>query len=255
MSRKTKQYNFDSQGLTYSNNFTYINNNNTTPNSYNIDLILPEILHKVKKISLKSIELPVLFPNIRSPHLNYLLLSNNPDLSNSFRVTLSQNNYTNIDTLLNDLNNTADAINHNLTFSLTSDGFVNIATNTDLYVVPTNFSYLLGFRNGLDVYTMGNVTAVYQYQLNVDNYISLYVWNLYSPSNNANQSLCSFKIPMNATQGIVYYNSQFLSYDQSINIDSNSNINKISVVFYDRFGISINSFGADWSCTLEFEFE
>ena len=93
------------------------------------------------------------------------------------------------------------------------------------------------------------------YNLNFDNYLNMTFTNL--PLNTTTNSLiaCSFKIPLNSTQNIVYFNSENSSFTQDINFnDINYIINKLDVVLSDRYGNNIASNGLDYSFSLGIEF-
>ena len=82
----------------------------------------------------------------------------------------------------------------------------------------------------------------------------MYISNLSSQaSHNQNGILCHFKIITNATSGIVYYSSENNSYAQSIEVNSHIPITSLNIVMTDRFGLSLNSSGLDYSFTLAFE--
>jgi len=399
-------YNFDTFNLTYSTNTQYVNNGKTTPNSYNIDLPIPQPLTGITKIKLLSLELPILFPNIRAPYMNQFEV-------NSHIFTIPEMNYTSISGLLSSLNSQGNLVNYsfqyakieitqtysntetqiafnswnfmynNATVSYTNAtatwtdasgnvtnvyvnkqpftpntenfispsnsnpsgsyvinfgylvtanmyNFVSANTTTDsdnggrnpkywsvylsidginytladtetncsiqnstnsvtpnynIYPSLTNYTfttnsnnqviltasnpsfttfniadtilaYMLGFRlNNLDSIVSNTIMSYSQYQLNVDSYLNMYIYNVSTQSNNAEQSLNSFKIPLNGTQGVVYYTSQYLSYDQACIVSPNYTINKLSVIILDRFGVAVNSYGGDWSATFLFSFD
>ena len=66
---------------------------------------------------------------------------------------------------------------------------------------------------------------------------------------------CSFKIPLNSSQNVIYFNSENSSFTQDINFnDVNYIINKLDVIITDRYANSINSNGLDYSFSLGIEF-
>ena len=118
-------------------------------------------------------------------------------------------------------------------------------------------SYFLGFNNDISTKSVNVVTTYFSnvYNLNFDNYLNFTITNL--PLSCTNNSLisCSFKIPLNSTQNIVYFNSENSSFTQDITFnDIHYTIDKIDVVITDRYGNSINSNGLDYSFSLGIEF-
>jgi hypothetical protein len=97
-------------------------------------------------------------------------------------------------------------------------------------------------------------TAISPYQLNIDNYISMYVANVSASSTNANNTLCSFKIPLNSVNGVIYYNSENSSSPQVINVNPSLIISKLTIVILDRFGFTLHSNNIDYSFTLSLEY-
>jgi len=242
-------YNFDTFNQNYSSNTQYINNGGDEPNSYNIDLAIPQPLQNVKKIKLLSLEMPILFPNVRAPHMNFLTINNN-------QYYIPEANYNDITTLINTINTYA---NGDFTVSVASSGYLEITSTSNITLTPTILSYMLGFRgSGYDSLQQSGsnyiLHAIYTYQLNVDSYLNMYIYNISTQSNNANQGFCSFKIPLNSSYSYVLYQSEFLTYEQSINVLSNVTINYLSIIFFDRFGITVKSYGGDWSGSLLFSF-
>lgn len=254
-------YNTSNQNNSYTFNISYAS---LSPNAFNATFQLQNPLHNISKIHLKSIELPIGWNNVRaSSKLNIIGVAASCDLSgnysNVFSISLADKTYTSVSTLIADINSSFLALypTINIIFSLVN-GYISVSSTssiftTKLYVVPTNLAYVLGFRKLLDVQTTGLTTASCVYNLNVDNYINLYISNISSThSNNANGVLCHFKIITNAVNGVVYYASENNSYSQSINVNYWIPINNLCVSITDRFGYSINSCGLDYSFTLGF---
>jgi len=121
------------------------------------------------------------------------------------------------------------------------------------FIVQTNLIYLLGFRPAINVLTTRQTIAGATYQLNIDNFISMYITNVQSATTNANNTLCHFKIPLNATNGVVYYIGDGNTFQQFINLTSTAVIQKIHVCIYDRFGYSLHSGNLDWSFSIGLE--
>ncbi len=150
------------------NTYKFNSGPNTNYNSYNMDFKLPTPLLNVKSVYLNTLELPIAFPNVRAnSNLNTIILSANSNLSNPFTISLVHKNYTDINTLLVDLNNSAVSLypSVNVYFSLSQTGYVKITSTTSstftslIFIKPTNLSYLLGFRPAYDVQTSDIIMA------------------------------------------------------------------------------------------------
>ena len=242
-----------------------ITNPTSCPNAFNCDFALPQPKYNIKKIYLRSIEIPLGFNNVRAnSNLHYISIATTyigGVYSNFYNVYLPDKTYKDINTLLADIN-TGYALAFptiNIVFSLNASGLVQVSSTSTaiftnlIYVVSTNLSYLLGFRNNLNTSTTRLTVAAGVYILNIDNYISMYITNVSASSTNANQTLCHFKIPLNATNGIVYYNSESASFSQFINVNPSLVIQKLNICIYDRFGFSLHSNNLDYSYSLGLE--
>ena len=62
---------------------------------------------------------------------------------------------------------------------------------------------------------------------------------------------CSFKIPLNAINGVIYYHEQITT--NYVNCSFNS-LSYLDCYVYDRWGYSLNAMGTDFSFTLEIQF-
>jgi hypothetical protein len=263
---------FDSFNQTYSTsnqNSTYTITTGSAsagPNSFNCEFTLPQPKHWIKKIHLRSVEIPLGFPNIRaSSNLNTISLATTYSggvYSNFYNITLPDKTYTDINVLITDINALFLSLypSVNIIFSLNStSGFIQINSSTSatftsyIYIVQTNLSYVLGFRPAINTLSTRQTIAGASYQLNFDNYINMYIANVQAATTNANNTLCHFKIPLNAVSNVIYYNSESSSFAQYINITSTAVIQKLTIVIYDRFGYSLHSGNLDWSFSLGFE--
>ena len=266
--------NFDSlNGATYNNSNTFNTYNfntaylNTSPNAFNATFNLQTPLRNVKRIHLKSIEIPIGYNNVRAnSKTNIIGVATAYDsvtgiFSNIYSVSLADKTYSSITTLLADINSTFVTLypSVNVVFSLVN-GYITVASSSsavftsNIYVIPTNLAYMLGFRTGLNTLATRLTTAATVYMLNIDNYINMYISNLSTQStHNQNGVLCHFKIITNTTNGVVYYSAESNSYPQSIEVNSHIPITSLNVVMTDRWGYSLNASGLDYSYTLAFE--
>jgi hypothetical protein len=142
-------------------------------------------------------------------------------------------------------------------FSVNSTGYVYVsATNatvfpTNIIIQPTNLSKMLGFRSGLDILATRYVESVVPYRLSIDDYANLYFPQFSSTTLNSNQIPCSFKIPLNTTNNVVYFRD---TQDTILNVNPTLRFSYLDFCIYDRLGYSLNSMGLDWSLSLIFEY-
>jgi hypothetical protein len=233
-------------------------------NSFNCIFTLNQPLKNIRAIQLCSIELPISFPNVRAvSNLNTFSIL---DISNNqYNISLPDKNYNSITSLIIDLNTyyTTAYPSVNIVFSQSSTSYYTnnlqiTSTNTiftsGIYINTTSLSYMLGFRNSTNQIGNKFVIAGSIYNLNMDNYLNLYIGGINQTSTNPNNSnnIGSFKIPLNAVNGVVYYSSIGTTYNQIVYTNHSLTIQKITCVIYDRYGFSLNSNGLDYSFTLAF---
>lgn len=213
-------------------------------------------LHNARSIQLKSLELPVNIYNIRSTGtMNQISATTN--LSNTYTVSITPGNYTTIASLLSAITSAFVGVIPSTTVTFAASGNkVNVSatssTITTLRLNDTTLSkYILGFRNL--TFTGLNTTGSVDYLLNVDNYINMYISNISAENASSNGDLnCSFKIPLNATNGLIYYSAENTSMKQYVSLlNSSQSPNYLQIVIYDRFNQPILNNNADYSFTLE----
>jgi hypothetical protein len=234
------------------------------PNSFNCTFKLNRPLRNVKSIQLCTLELPISWNNIRTcSNLNVLTLTDNSN--NKYSVTIPDNTYHSITQLLIDIQNlyTLNFPSLGLTFttSLASyyTGNIQINSTNSIFsngigVVQNNLSYIMGFRNNSNIEGNLYVIAVCSYLLNPDNFINMYISGINQVSSNPNNNgvKTSFKIPINAVNGVVFYSQIYSSDNQPIETNPNMVISSINVQLIDRWGYNLNSNGMDWSFSLLF---
>jgi hypothetical protein len=111
----------------------------------------------------------------------------------------------------------------------------------------------LGFSDGATGLTL---TGTNRYNLNIDNYLNFIIMNVPTNNTNVNNFVCSYKIPLNAVNGSIYYNFLNSTYNQDIEINNvNYILDKFIVRIKDRYNNDINSQGADFSFTLKLEYK
>lgn len=220
---------------------------------------LSNTIREAKRIYLKSIEMPITFANIRSGGtLNKIILSTN--LGNTYTVSVAQANYSTIDTLLTAINNAFVGVvpNTTVTFSYSGTKVTVAATSstiTSFSLTDTNLSkYVLGFRNA--TFSGLSTTAPIDFFLNVDNYVVMWLKNVASDNTSCNGRInCSFKIPLQAVNGMVYFAAEGSGMQQSIRLmDTNGCYTYFQVQIYDRFDTLILGNNTDYSFSLGLEY-
>jgi len=224
---------------------------NYIKNCYNTTFRLFNPLRNIKNIYLKSLEMPVVFDNIRSDNTsNIITLKINNTVVN---VNLDTKNYNNINTLLSDINTKLVATN--ITFTI-SNGIVSINIPIISNVTIENsvlVNTVLGFPKDTPYNSTNKITALSHYTLNYDNYLSLYL-DIPSSNNASSNKLISFKIPLNAIENMVFYLGDNNTFSQCIKIsDPNYVLSQFRITVYDRFGYTISQC-LDYTFTLGIEY-
>ena len=116
-------------------------------------------------------------------------------------------------------------------------------------------NYMLGFNNNVN--STSPIISTNFYNLNIDNYLNMYVTNLSgADSTNVNGRLLSFKIPLNCVNGSVLYYGESNTFIQTISItDPKFVLTSMNIMILDRFGFPINGGNAHYSFTLGINFD
>jgi hypothetical protein len=234
-----------------------------TYHCYNTNILINKPISNIKEISLKSIEMPLFFNNIRSAN-NSNIFSFEFTFGNIISISCSipETNYISINSLL-------DALNISIATQLEIylDVSVVLTSIDNYYITLThNLSYLkltkniltnniLGFKS--DTYNTSTITTTNFYCLNIDNYINLYITNLNSGSDtNANGRLLTFKIILPQVNGNILFLGESNTFIQTISItDPYFVLNSLNIIILDRFGFPINGGNANFSFTLGINYE
>lgn len=228
---------------------------------------MTDSLYYVSKIYLKSLEMPVLFNNVRSGgSLNMFSITIGG--SSVYSITLPDCNYTSISTLCDDITTAMNALSlpNSAVFTLSSG--TTFLTCTLVSSIQTNFVinntqlsyYILGFKNQSAQINTGSTTktstinSLCAYNLSIDNYVNFTIKNVPSMFNgNANYVQCTYKIPFNATYGQVLYLEEKQAFQQFLDVGNrNQIINSLKVSITDRFGNYLTNQGNDYSFSLGF---
>ena len=241
--------------------FIHVDTSSTTANtviknagidSFDCSVILGQTHRKVRRVALKSVEMPIGFYNIRAPY-NTLTLNVASVLTT---YTVPPGNYTS-GTLLSSLN------------GLVTSGVGQFATNPatnrvtftsavgSLVIIPVtqrSLAYFLGFTNAQSVTGIGNlVMATNSYMVNFDTYVNVFIENLRASSMQPMVPV-TFKVPITVANGAIEYYFENTRFTQCIETyDPNFRIDRLNIIVYDRFGNIIDNNGIDWSFTLEME--
>lgn len=258
---KTQLLHFDSLYASYLTDANSSTGNTTTP--FRAQFFMNQSFRRIKRVYLKSLELPVGFSNVRTGSTSTLTMLVN---GTSYSVVLAEKNYTTAISLTSDLtiacNNLVSGVT--LTFAVTTSTttplrvLVTAMGAATFSIVDTNLSRaILGFRAARDSFTNGIYAAGGNYNMNPDNYVLLHIPSL----NGMNASMVgplqsTFKIPLNSVTNQVYFYFENSSFKQYVDIhDPNLVLSNLVVYVVDRFGNSLSPSGLDYSFTLGLELE
>ena len=247
------------------------------PDYFNISYQFKVPIQKLKKISLKTAEIPLLMHQQRSENTSI-----------NFNFTFSYSTYNNIyvkcelvpksdrtlTQLISDINATINAMlaNHSVTNFITagvsislmqvsnivSINQVSLAINnncTSIVIDDTILSTkILGFSNRSFTQATGNASKSTP-QLNIDNLIYMKISNLPVANNNLLLPY-TFKIPIPSnwtSSQTVFYSDQY--ENQSIDfISTYALLDKLDIQIVDKYGYAISGY-YNWTCTLLIEYD
>jgi hypothetical protein len=243
------------------------------PNPYECLFTLKQPITNLKKVSLKSAEIPVAFNNIRNPKLSFFDFILN-GLTYHIPVNSSfEGYYTDPAAIAAALTSmimvgAANPGGYGWTVSVYNNYYFQIQTTTAVpnnafSIIPTPFS-----RNVLGFIPSDTYNAAYngirgsgKFNLNPDTYINMYCNLTTSMSPNVSGIPCTFKIPVDtATHGTVFY-TEGKGFQQTIEVGnanssmSSTTLSQLSVTLYDRWGNQINGQYADYSFSILFEYD
>ena len=245
---------FDSASANYIND--PLSTSGSTLNPYKAQFPMNQTFSKIRRVFLKSLELPVGFVNIRKGSTDTLKFVLN---GTTYQVTLAEKFYSTIAALTTDMTTAMVGIVPNVILTFTSTGsriwitFTGSTTTSSFSIIDTNLSkYVLGFRAGKDILASSIYKAsISNYNLNFDNYILMSIPSLNAVNASMSGQNCTFKIPLNCITSQVYYYFECTSFQQFIEIsDVNLRVSDLTVVLYDKFGQLINPQGLDYSFSV-----
>ena len=254
-------------------NYDTINSNKVNNNAFNTIIPLNQSLNRIKKVYLRSIEVPSIM-NFRAPYnVFYYSITNVSLVTTKYSFSMPEKNYTSMYALLLDLN-AVIVTNIQPKLLLTEVAPVFSISILDASKVSVTYSYLtsvITFHDeGVLFYYMGRgqfsaptvtlgptlrtvtLQFLYVYNLNFDTYINLYFSNISSINKNNNNYPCDFKIIM-MSNSLTYSFNDETSCNQYIEITNVECLNNLNVTLYDRYNNLLFSIH-DFSFTLEYEF-
>lgn len=251
---------FDSAYATYLTDANSSTGNISTP--YRAQFAMNQTFRNVKRVYLKSLELPVGFCNVRTGSTATLTMLVN---GTSYSVVLAEKNYATAAALTADLTTACVGLvsGVTITFSVTTSTttpsrvLATLVGASTFSVVSTNLSrFILGFRASRDSLSSGVYAANSNYNLAPDNYMLLHIPSLNGMNASVGGPLQStFKIPLNSTNNQIYYYFENASFAQFVDIyDPNMVLAGLVVYVLDRFGNSLSPNGLDYSFTLGIDY-
>ena len=252
---------FDSAAATYITDATNTTGNSSNP--YKALFPMNQSFRRIKRVYLKSVELPVGFANIRTGSTNTLSFKINGTI---YTVTLTEKYYQTIAALLTDINTAcAGGFGGSIpSFSVTTSTttpyrlavtFTGTTVTTFQFLDTTLSKYMLGFRS-TDALAANTVNSSCNYNLSADNYILMYIPSFNSMNANQSGQISTFKIPLMGFTNSVFYYFDMASFVQYVQItDPNLVLSGLQVILYDKWGKNLQPSGLDYSFTLEIQTE
>jgi hypothetical protein len=229
------------QKRTFYFNWDSLNRTIASDDPFQCSVKLQRPLTKIKRIGLKSAEIPINFYNIWSP---YNIFQITISTGTTLAITPTEGIYT-IASFVTELQSKLQTIGNSLTYSVTYSTLTNKLTISNPNVqfrfttgAITTLNTLLGFTTSSSY--ANSVTATYPYILNLDHYITIFID--YIPTNYINQQPLTFKIPLDALNGVVFYSLENSQFSQVLEItDPNFSLTEFKVRVMDRYGNLINT--------------
>ena len=220
--------------------------NNVGTESFDCSVIFGQTHRKVRRVALKSVEMPLGFYNIRAPY--NILTINVAGTLNSY--TFSPGNYSTT-TFLNTLNNTiTPAVGSFYLNTLTNKiQYTSVVGSANIVGDPGTLGYFMGFQTSQQGVI---IVAAKSYTIDFDNYVCIYIENLRNSC--MEPFACTFKIPITVQKGGVENWFADNRFKQSVEIfDPDYKIDRLNIQVKDRFGNPLSNNGLDWSFTIELE--
>lgn len=262
METRSQFLHFDSAQATYITDATNTTGNSSNP--YKALFPMNQSFRRIKRVYLKSTELPIGFSNVRTGSTNTIAFKLNGTI---YTVTLPERYHQTMTTLLFDLNGACSTgfSGTFIAFSLTPSiltpyrvvaNFSGTTVSTFQWIDTNLSKYILGFRS-TDILSGANAPMYgsCNYNLSPDNYILMYVPSLNSMNANMGGQISTFKIPLLGFTNSVFFYFDGNSFEQYVDIsDDNLVLSGLQVVLFDKWGKNLSPNGLDWSFTLKVEY-
>jgi hypothetical protein len=274
---KTKLIHLDSKHATFLDNNSNFGDNILPSMSKNSALYarhtLQSAIKNIRKIYLKSVEMPILFNNIRQGKSDryssdrFIATFEKTGVTKTITAVINETLvYDDLDAILTKLNTeltnecnpdfypVVSVYNNSRNLMLTCSEAETI-TFTDTLLSRD----MLGFNND---FTMAELTAqgvwlaFDRYNINLDNYVNIFIENVPIENNNVSPVNSSFKLPINGILGDVMYYTDSEYFEQSVNIiDPHYVLKTLDILITDRFGNRIYGYNTDYSLSLLVEYD
>jgi hypothetical protein len=215
-------------------------------NPFNCTYVMTNKHKGLVEVSLKNLQMPVGFYNVRSPY--------NTITINGTNYTITPGNYTS-STFLSALNSAVTAgvgvfsinASTNRFLFVPASGSATITIPSGTVINAPSLTTLLGFTNNQ---SGTSITATNSYILNFDTYVNLYIRNL-SVSSTESQ-LVTFKIPITVGSGQIMQWAENAQDYQTIPVRYTvETVDRFIIQVYDRFGNLMDNNGIDWSFSIQ----
>jgi hypothetical protein len=116
----------------------------------------------------------------------------------------------------------------------------------------------MGFRSDTDSGISMIFGARGRFNLNADNFLSMYIREIPQSDNSVSGKLMTFKIPVNATYGsVLYFNAYGNGFEQFIDVHASYNctLDRMTVSLFDCWGYQLNPWGGDYNFTLAVDYD
>jgi hypothetical protein len=201
-------------------------------------------------ISLQNAQIPIGFYNVRAP-FNTIVISGTT-------YTITPGNYTTLDAL-NAAIVTPGSVALSTLGRFAASSVTGIVTftaaggNKSLGPVTQNsLLSFLGYTQTTTTAVAATLTGTYPYTLNWDTYIIIWIENIGQSSMEPVQ--ITFKLPLSSLTNNVLYWSESSQNNQYMQVfNKNTRIDRLNIVFLDRFGNILNNNGIDWSMSFDIE--
>ena len=206
----------------------------------------------MRTISIQNAQIPIGFYNIRAP-FNTLVISGTT-------YTITPGNYTTL-AALNAAIVTPGSVALSTLGSFAASSTTGIVTFTAAGgnqslgpVTPNSLLSFLGYTQTATTAIADTVVGTNPYTLNWDTYINMWIENA-GPSS-LEPAQITFKIPLSSTtNGVAYWSEGSQNIQKICITDKSVRIDRLNIVFQDRFGNILNNNGLDWSMSFDIESE